>query len=98
MINLDKLTYAGNLQNLAGIEEGDHYRFVKADICDASAMEELFVEEQVDSVVHFAAESHVDRSIAHPEVFLNTNILGTQVLLDIAKKHWKINDCQILII
>ncbi len=88
VINLDKLTYAGNLENLAGIEEGDHYRFVKADICDASAMEELFAAEQIDSVVHFAAESHVDRSITGPAAFIETNIVGTFTLLEAARKTW----------
>ncbi len=88
VINLDKLTYAGNLENLAGIEEGDHYHFVKADICDAVAMEELFSAEQIDSVVHFAAESHVDRSITGPAAFIETNIVGTFTLLEAARKIW----------
>jgi dTDP-glucose 4,6-dehydratase len=88
VINLDKLTYAGNLHNLAGIEESDQYRFVKADICDAPAMEKLFVEEQIDSVVHFAAESHVDRSITGPAAFIQTNIVGTFSLLEAARKTW----------
>lgn len=88
VINVDKLTYAGNLQNLAGIEEGDHYRFVKADICDSRKMEELFLEEQIDSVVHFAAESHVDRSITGPAAFIQTNIVGTFTLLEAARKSW----------
>lgn len=88
VINLDKLTYAGNLQNLAGIEECDQYRFVKADICDAGAIEKLFMEEQIDSVVHFAAESHVDRSITGPADFIQTNIVGTFTLLEAARKVW----------
>jgi dTDP-glucose 4,6-dehydratase len=88
VINLDKLTYAGNLENLSGIEEGERYRFVKADICDAAAMEELFSAEQIDSVVHFAAESHVDRSITGPAAFIQTNIVGTFTLLDAARKSW----------
>lgn len=88
VINLDKLTYAGNLENLQGIEVGEHYRFVKADICDAKAMEQLFVEEQIDSVVHFAAESHVDRSITGPAAFIQTNIVGTFTLLEAARKAW----------
>ena len=88
VINVDKLTYAGNLQNLAGIEEGENYRFVKADICDCQKMEELFVEEQIDSVVHFAAESHVDRSITGPAAFIQTNIVGTFSLLEAARKSW----------
>jgi dTDP-glucose 4,6-dehydratase len=88
VINLDKLTYAGNLQNLEGIDEGEQYRFVKADICDAKAMEKLFVEEQIDFVVHFAAESHVDRSITGPAAFIQTNIVGTFTLLEAARKAW----------
>ncbi len=88
VINLDKLTYAGNLQNLAGIAKSDQYRFVKADICDAVAMEKLFVEEEIDSVVHFAAESHVDRSITGPAAFIQTNIVGTFTLLEAARKTW----------
>ncbi len=88
IINLDKLTYAGNLQNLEGVVESDQYRFVKADICDAAAMEELFVQEQIDYVVHFAAESHVDRSITGPAAFIQTNIVGTFTLLEAARKVW----------
>ncbi len=88
VVNLDKLTYAGNLENLKGIEEGAQYRFVKADICDVQAMEELFAEEQIDSVVHFAAESHVDRSITGPADFIQTNIVGTFSLLEAARKTW----------
>ncbi|MBU1234712.1 MAG: dTDP-glucose 4,6-dehydratase [Proteobacteria bacterium] len=88
VINVDKLTYAGNLQNLAGIEEGENYRFIRADICDSLKMEELFVEEQIDSVVHFAAESHVDRSITGPAAFIQTNIVGTFCLLEAARKSW----------
>ncbi|MBU0944027.1 MAG: dTDP-glucose 4,6-dehydratase [Proteobacteria bacterium] len=88
VINVDKLTYAGNLQNLTGIKEGPHYRFIRADICDSQKMEELFVEEQIDSVVHFAAESHVDRSITGPAAFIQTNIVGTFSLLEAARKSW----------
>ncbi|MCF8055725.1 MAG: dTDP-glucose 4,6-dehydratase [Desulfocapsa sp.] len=88
VINLDKLTYAGNLQNLTGIEEGECYRFVKEDICDAPAMDELFAAERIDSVVHFAAESHVDRSITGPAAFIQTNIVGTFSLLEAARKSW----------
>lgn len=88
VINLDKLTYAGNLQNLEGVVESERYRFVKADICDAVAMEELFVQEQIDYVVHFAAESHVDRSITGPAAFIQTNIVGTFSLLEAARKVW----------
>lgn len=88
IINLDKLTYAGNLNNLDGIEEGYFYRFVKGDICDSSFVEALFVEEKIDTVVHFAAESHVDRSITGPADFIQTNILGTFTLLEAARKSW----------
>ncbi len=88
VINLDKLTYAGNLQNLEGVTESEQYRFVKADICDADVMEALFVEEQIDFVVHFAAESHVDRSISGPAAFIQTNIVGTFTLLEAARKSW----------
>lgn len=86
LVNVDALTYAGNLENLKSIEENANYSFVKADITDAAAMEELF-SQGVDVVVNFAAESHVDRSILDPGVFVKTNVLGTQVLLDAAKKH-----------
>lgn len=88
IINLDKLTYAGNLKNVAGIEEGEWYRFVKGDICDASLVERLFAEEQIDTVVHFAAESHVDRSITGPADFIQTNIIGTFTLLEAARIFW----------
>ncbi len=88
IVNLDKLTYAGNLNNLTGIEECDRYRFVKADICDAAVVEALFIEEEIDTVVHFAAESHVDRSITGPAAFIQTNIVGTFTLLEAARKTW----------
>ncbi len=88
VINLDKLTYAGNLQNLAGIIENEKYRFVKGDICDAGLLESLFSEERIETVVHFAAESHVDRSITGPVDFITTNILGTFTLLEAARKSW----------
>lgn len=88
IINLDKLTYAGNLQNLDGISESDRYRMVKADICDAEHVENIFKEEKVDTVVHFAAESHVDRSITGPADFIRTNIVGTFTLLEAARKYW----------
>jgi dTDP-glucose 4,6-dehydratase len=89
LINVDKLTYAGNLENLENLEGLDdrvNYRFVKADITDRSALEPLF-QEGLDGVIHLAAESHVDRSITDPDVFVNTNVLGTQVLLDLARKY-----------
>ncbi len=86
IICIDKLTYAGNLSTLAPIMEEPRFRFVKADICDRSAVYALFEEEKPDAVVNFAAESHVDRSIEEPEIFLKTNILGTQVMLDACRK------------
>ncbi|WP_163339735.1 dTDP-glucose 4,6-dehydratase [Desulfopila sp. IMCC35008] len=92
VINIDKLTYAGNLRNLDGIEEGERYRFVKADICDSETIERIFSEELVDTVVHFAAESHVDRSITGPAAFIQTNIIGTFTLLEAARKSWLTGD------
>lgn len=85
IINLDLLTYAGNLENLREIENHPTYRFVQGSITDKKLVDELM--QNVDTVVHFAAESHVDRSIENPSVFLETNVLGTQVLLDAALKH-----------
>ena len=90
LVNLDLLTYAGNLGNLKDCENDLRYHFVKGDICDRRLLKELFARYDFDTVVHFAAESHVDRSITDPEVFLTTNIMGTQALLDAAKQHWKI--------
>jgi dTDP-glucose 4,6-dehydratase len=91
IINIDSLTYAGNLENLTDIENNPKYTFAKIDIRDRAALDEIFIKHNIDTVVNFAAESHVDRSIEDPELFLSTNILGTQALLDIAKKHWKVN-------
>lgn len=91
IINVDALTYAGNLENLKDISDNSNYTFIKADIRDRVKIDEIFSSYDIDTVVNFAAESHVDRSIEEPEVFLTTNIIGTQVLLDVAKKHWKIN-------
>jgi len=88
VINVDKLTYAGNRQNLSGIEENRMYRFVKADICDAEAMTAVFKDEEIDTVIHFAAESHVDRSITSPDAFIQTNIVGTFTLLETAREQW----------
>lgn len=88
LINLDKLTYAGNLHNLEGIDEGEKYRFIKGDICNGSLIEKIFGEEKIDTVVHFAAESHVDRSITGPADFIQTNIVGTFTLLECARKSW----------
>lgn len=90
VINVDKLTYAGNLQNLCRVEKYDNYHFVKADICDSDEMNKIFSEYDIDIVVHFAAESHVDRSIKNPEVFVKTNVLGTLVLLNAAKTAWEL--------
>ncbi len=86
VVNLDALTYAGNLENLAGLEDDPRYRFVRGDIRDESLVRRLLAEERIEAVVHFAAESHVDRSIEGPRVFLETNVLGTQTLLDAARE------------
>ena len=85
VINFDKLTYAGNLENLKDVEENENYAFINGDICDPQAVDAAM--EGVDIVVHFAAETHVDRSITGPAVFVITNVMGTQVLLDAALKH-----------
>ena len=87
IICLDKLTYAGNLSTLEPVMDNPNFRFVKADICDKEAVDKLFEEEKPDIVVNFAAESHVDRSIENPQIFLETNILGTSVLMDASRKH-----------
>ncbi len=87
-VNLDKLTYAGNLDNLTDVENKPNYTFVKGDICDEQLVDELFTKYQFDGVIHLAAESHVDRSILNPKEFINTNIIGTFTLLNVAKKHW----------
>lgn len=91
LVNLDSLTYAGNLNNLSDISNDSRYTFIKGDICDRVILNEIFENHKIDIVINFAAESHVDRSILEPELFLKTNVLGTQALLDIAKKFWKIN-------
>jgi len=88
VINLDALTYAGNLENLEGIGHDGHYRFVHGDICEAPLVQELFSEEAIDTVVNFAAESHVDRSITGPGAFIRTNIEGTFTLLQAAAAAW----------
>lgn len=92
IVNVDKLTYAGNLENLKEIEKNKNYVFEKADICNKQKIEEIFNKYDIDTVINFAAESHVDRSINDPTEFINTNIKGTQVLLDVAKKYWTIGD------
>ncbi|MBS1532707.1 MAG: dTDP-glucose 4,6-dehydratase [Bacteroidetes bacterium] len=89
IVNLDKLTYAGNLANLRDIENEPNYEFVKGDIVDADFVNELFAAEQPDAVIHLAAESHVDRSITNPIDFVMTNVVGTVVLLNAARNTWK---------
>lgn len=87
IVCLDKLTYAGNLSTLEPVLQQENFRFVKADICDRQAVDKLFQEEKPDIVVNFAAESHVDRSIENPGIFLETNIMGTAVLMDACRKY-----------
>ena len=89
IINLDKLTYAGNLENLKDIENEPNYVFEKGDICDANLVNELFEKYKFDSILHCAAESHVDRSISDPLAFVQTNVIGTVTLLQAAKENWK---------
>lgn len=90
VINLDLLTYAGNLENLKDVEDNPNYVFVKGDIRDQDLVKDLFDQYDIDAVVNFAAESHVDRSIEDPEIFITTNVLGTLNLLDNAKKAWQV--------
>ncbi|MCL2718024.1 MAG: dTDP-glucose 4,6-dehydratase [Lachnospiraceae bacterium] len=92
IINVDALTYAGNPENLEAVAEHPGYSFVKADICDKEKITAIFAENDIDIVVHFAAESHVDRSIASPEVFVRTNVLGTLVMINCARKAWEKED------
>jgi len=89
IVNVDALTYAGNLRSLRDIPLDDGYHFIRADIRDRAKLNEIFDQYDITHVVNFAAESHVDRSIVEPELFLTTNVLGTQALLDTAKQHWK---------
>ena len=89
IINLDKLTYAGNLANLKDIEGKPNYKFVKMDICDFEAIYKLMQEEHIDGIIHLAAESHVDRSIKDPFTFARTNVMGTLSLLQAAKLYWE---------
>jgi dTDP-glucose 4,6-dehydratase len=89
VVNLDALTYAGNLENLRDVEDHPRYTFVKGDITDAALVDRLFGEHAFDGVVHLAAESHVDRSIADPLAFVQTNVVGTVVLLQAARQHWQ---------
>lgn len=87
LVNLDKLTYAGNPENLADLAGSPRYRFVRGDICNGELLADLFCTEKIDAVMHLAAESHVDRSILAPSVFIDTNVRGTQVLLEVAREH-----------
>ncbi|HCR85612.1 MAG TPA: dTDP-glucose 4,6-dehydratase [Alphaproteobacteria bacterium] len=89
--NLDLLTYAGNLATIKDLEGKPNYKFIKGDICDRVLLEQVFSESNIDIVVNFAAESHVDRSIIEPDIFLKTNIGGTQALLDTARKFWAVD-------
>ncbi len=89
IINLDKLTYAGNLENLRPVEKYRNYKFIKGDICDEKLIEDIFSSYDIDYIVNFAAESHVDRSIKDSTIFIKTNVLGTQTLLNVAKKYWQ---------
>ena len=88
VINVDKLTYAGNLQSLLSVADNPRYCFEHADICDAATIARLFQEYQPDAVMHLAAESHVDRSITGPAAFIETNIVGTYTLLNAAREYW----------
>ena len=89
IVNLDKLTYAGNLANLKDIEDSPNYTFVKADIADLDEMRRIIVEHKIDGIIHLAAESHVDRSIKDPFTFARTNVMGTLALLQAAKEYWE---------
>lgn len=88
LVNVDKLTYAGNLKSLAEVDKSDRYYFEHADICDSEAMARIFRQHSPDAVMHLAAESHVDRSITGPAAFIETNIVGTYILLEAARKYW----------
>lgn len=92
LINLDKLTYAGNLENLAGVMQHPRHTFVQGDICDRGVVKALFEGHTIDAVIHFAAESHVDRSILDPEAFIRTNVLGTMTLLQLAMEAWRVGE------
>ena len=88
VINLDKLTYAGNLENLVEVENDPRYKFIKGDICNRELVEYIFKEFDIKGIIHFAAESHVDNSIVNPDIFIKTNVHGTFTLLDVAYKYW----------
>ena len=89
IINYDKLTYAGNIRNLVGVDKYKNYKFIKADICNYKKLDDTFKSEKIDNVIHFAAESHVDKSIIDPFSFVKTNVLGTLNLLEVSRKNWK---------
>ncbi|MDC0553802.1 dTDP-glucose 4,6-dehydratase [Flavobacteriaceae bacterium] len=91
IVNMDVLTYAGNLENLKDIQSKENYTFVKCDICDIESVKQIFKKHKIDSVIHLAAESHVDRSIEDPFSFAQTNVMGTLSLLQVAKSYWKNN-------
>jgi len=91
LVNLDKLTYAGNLNNLKDVADFPNYDFIKGDINDAMLLDEIFQSHKIDAVIHLAAESHVDRSISGPDAFVETNVMGTLTLLNACRKHWKDN-------
>lgn len=91
IVNLDLLTYAGNIKNLEGLSENKRYTYIKGDILNRGLLDYIFRTFEIQTVVNFAAESHVDRSIEDPEIFLKTNVMGTQALLDTAKDYWKLN-------
>lgn len=92
IINLDKLTYAANLDFLQPVANNKQYQFIKGDICDRSLVDEILNQYSIDTIINFAAESHVDRSIDSPDIFINTNVLGTQVLLDCAYRYWQMKN------
>lgn len=94
VINVDKLTYAGNLSSIAEVLPSEHYAFCQIDICDQKALKEVFLQHRPDAVMHLAAESHVDRSIDGPGEFIQTNIVGTYLLLDVAREYWEQLDPQ----
>lgn len=89
VINLDKLTYAGNLESLASVDKSPRYHFEQVDICDRPALNRVFQQHQPDAVMHLAAESHVDRSIDGPAAFIETNIVGTYQLLEASRDYWR---------
>ncbi|MGB4594766.1 MAG: GDP-mannose 4,6-dehydratase, partial [Anaerolineaceae bacterium] len=91
VVNLDALTYAGSLENLKNLPDESRHRFIKGDITDRELVDRLFAENLIDTVIHFAAESHVDRSILDPGVFVNTNVVGTFTLLEAARKAWMVD-------